>query len=168
MIGSILKNLAAFMIAAVTATVMVGQANAADVRTANVSDHKLGVKGYDVVAYFNKGVPTAGKSRFTHTYDGVEYRFSTASNRDKFASNPRGYAPQYGGFCSFGTSVGLKLEVDPEAFEIVDGKLYLNNSLQIHDMWLENPKGRIKAANSNWKRIKNVSADKLEAIPFEG
>lgn len=168
MIGSILKNIAAFIIAATTATVIIGQANAADVRTANVSDHKLAVKGYDVVAYFNRGEPTAGKSRFTYTYDGVEYRFATASNRDKFASNPKSYAPQYGGFCSFGTSVGLKLEVDPEAFAIVDGKLYLNNSLQIHEMWLENPKGRIKAADGNWKRIKNVSAEKLEAIPFEG
>lgn len=168
MIGSILKNMAAFLIATVTATFMFGQANAADVRTNNVSDHSLGAKGYDVVAYFNKGEATAGKSRFTHTYDGVEYRFSTASNRDKFASNPKGYAPQYGGFCSFGASVGLKLEVDPEAFEIVDGKLYLNNSLQIHDMWLENPTGRIKAANKNWKRIKGISAEKLEAVPFEG
>lgn len=169
MIGSMFKTLAAFLIAASTFIAVAGEAGAADtVRTSNVSDHQLALKGYDPVAYFDAGVPTAGKSRFSHTYKGVEYRFVSATNRDKFAANPRRFEPQYGGFCAFGTSVGLKLEVDPEAFEIVDGKLYLNNSLDIHRMWLENPEGRVKAANANWKRIKNVPAGNLEAIPFEG
>ena len=169
MIVSITKKIAAFMIAAAATFTVVGTAGAADnVRTANVSDHQLALKGYDAVAYFDVGVPTSGKSRFTTTHKGVEYRFSSATNRDKFAKNPSKYQPQYGGFCSFGTSVGLKLEVDPEAFDIVDGKLYLNNSHDIRTMWLENPKGRIKAANANWKKIKNVPASELEAMPFEG
>ncbi len=169
MFSSMIKKLAVFLMAATTAVAFVGEASAEDmVRTTNVSDHQLALKGYDAVSYFDAGAPTAGKSRFTYTHKGVEYRFTTASNRDTFAANPRKYEPQYGGFCAFGASVGLKLEVDPEAFEIVDGKLYLNNSLDIHAMWLENPKGRIKAANSNWKRIKEVSADKLEALPFDG
>lgn len=170
MIGSITRKLITFMIAA-TATFAVAVTAGADdaVRTSNnVSDHQLALKGYDAVAYFNAGTPTAGKSRFTFTYKDVEYRFANATNRDKFAKDPSKYAPQYGGFCAFGTSVGLKLEVDPEAFEIVDGKLYLNNSHDIHTMWLENPAGRIKAANSNWKKIRNTPAEKLEAIPFEG
>lgn len=139
-----------------------------DVRTANVSDHKLALKGYDAVAYFDQGRPISGNSRFSYVHDGIEYRFSSETNKQKFAKSPDRFMPQYGGFCSFGTSVGLKLEVDPEAFEIVDDKLYLNNSLNIHEMWLENPKGRIKAANQHWRKIKNTAAEKLTPIPFEG
>ncbi len=169
MFGSIIKKLAAFLIAATAAATLAGGAIAADTKiTSNVSDHELGLKGYDAVAYFDEGEPTAGKSRFSHTYKGVTYRFVSATNRDKFAKSPEKYAPQYGGFCAFGASVGLKLEVDPEAFDIVDGKLYLNNSAQIQDMWLQNPEGRIKAGDANWRKIKDVPADKLEALPFEG
>ena len=169
MFGSMIKKLAAFLIAATTAATLAGGAIAADAKiTSNVSDHQLGLKGYDAVAYFDAGEPTAGKSRFSHDYKGVTYRFASATNRDKFAKNPEKYAPQYGGFCAFGASVGLKLEVDPEAFDIIDGKLYLNNSSQIQNMWLENPEGRIKAGDANWKKIKDVAADKLDAVPFEG
>lgn len=169
MVVSITRKFAAFMMAAAATFMIVGTVGAADnVRTSNVSDHQLALKGYDAVAYFDVGVPTGGKSRFTTTYKDVEYRFSTATNRDKFIKDPKKYQPQYGGFCSFGTSVGLKLEVDPEAFDIVDGKLYLNNSHEIRTMWLEDPQSRIKAANANWKKIKNVPAGELEAMPFEG
>ncbi len=169
MIVSIVKKFIAFMMAAMATFAVVGAAEAADpVRTSNVSDHQLALKGYDAVAYFDAGAPTAGKSRFTLKHKGVEYRFVNATNRDKFAKNPSRYEPQYGGFCAFGASVGLKLEVDPEAFEIVDDKLYLNNSHDIHNIWLENPDGRIKAANKNWRKIKNTPATKLEALPFEG
>lgn len=137
------------------------------VRTDNVSDHQLALKGYDPVAYFDTGEPTAGKSRFSYTYKGVLYRFASATNREKFAAMPAKYEPQYGGFCAFGASVGLKLEVDPEAFDIIDGKLYLNNSFDIHNMWLENTDGRIKAGDRHWRRIRGVAASKLDALPFD-
>jgi len=169
MLKSIYRTLAVFTVALFSLVSVVEPASAEDkVRTSNVSDHNLALKGYDAVAYFNQGEPTPGKSQFSHTHKGVEYRFATATNRDKFAKSPSKYEPQYGGFCAFGTSVGLKLEVDPEAFQIVDGKLYLNNSLDIHNMWLENPKGRIKAANGHWKKIRNVAASKLTPIGFDG
>lgn len=135
--------------------------------TTNVSDHKLALKGYDAVAYFNQGAPVAGKSRFRHIHKGVEYRFSTAENRDRFAAKPAKYEPQYGGFCAFGASVGLKLEVDPEAFEIVEGKLYLNNSPEVHAMWLKDPSGRIKAADRKWKNIRTMAAASLSPTPYD-
>jgi len=172
MMNLMIKNLHATYKVLLAAFFVLGFATASlaedKVRTENVSDHNLALKGYDAVAYFDQGAPTAGKARFNYVHNGTEYRFGTATNRDKFTKNPGKYEPQYGGFCAFGASVGLKLEVDPESFEIVDGKLYLNNAPQIHTMWLEDPKGRIKAANKNWKKIRNVSAKKLKPLQYEG
>lgn len=163
------RTLITLFVASIATFSIASVSSAADnVRTNNVSDHNLALKGYDPVAYFDKGEPTSGKSRFSYSYKGVEYRFENATNRDKFAKSPSTYEPQYGGFCAFGASVGLKLEVDPEAFDIVDGKLYLNNSADIQTMWLENPKGRIKAADGHWRKIRGVAANKLEAIGFDG
>lgn len=154
---------------ATAALTLAVSAHAADdkVRTANISDHQLALKGYDAVAYFNEGEPVAGKSRFSYSHNGVEYRFSTADNRDRFAANPAKYEPQYGGFCAFGVSVGLKLEVDPEAFEIIDGKLYLNNAPEVHAMWLKDPEGRIKAADKKWKKVRKTAAADLTPSPYD-
>ena len=86
------------------------------------------VHGYDVLAYFTVGEPTKGDDRFTADYQGARYRFASAENRDSFKADPAKYAPQYGGFCAFGTSVGRKFDGDPHAWRIVDGKLYLGRT----------------------------------------
>jgi len=164
-VSSVIKGLAIATAALTLATA--SYAGDDKVRTSNVSDHQLALKGYDAVAYFNEGAPVAGKSRFSYSHNGVEYRFSTADNRDRFAASPAKYEPQYGGFCAFGVSVGLKLEVDPEAFEIIDGKLYLNNAPEVHAMWLKDPKGRIKAANKNWKTVRKTAAANLSPTPYD-
>ncbi len=73
----------------------------------------LAAKGYDIVAYFTKEQPVAGKAALSVNRNGIEYRFSTEANRDAFVDNPERYQPQYGGLCAFGVSEGVKLDVDP-------------------------------------------------------
>ncbi len=87
----------------------------------------LGAKGYDVVSYFSDGKARQGSDRFTSEYGGVKWQFASAENRERFAAEPARYAPQYGGFCSWGVAQGKLFDVDPmNGWKIVDGKLYMN------------------------------------------
>ena len=121
------------------------------------------VHGYDVVAYFTKGKPVAGDDRYTAEYEGATYRFSSAEHRDTFTSDPATYAPQYGGYCAFGTAMGRKFDGDPNAWAIVDNKLYLNLNKNIQARWKENVPGFIKGAENNWPLIRSVADASLEA-----
>ncbi|MAT40541.1 MAG: hypothetical protein CL946_13170 [Ectothiorhodospiraceae bacterium] len=118
----------------------------------DVNEKRLGLKGYDPVAYFQVGRPQAGSPDYTFNYEGVKYRFASRQNLILFMKDPERYLPAYGGFCSFGVSEGLKLDTDPAAFKIVDGKLYLNNCMEIHDKWLGEQE-RIERANKNWPDV---------------
>lgn len=114
--------------------------------------------GYDVVAYFsNKAVK--GSEKYTHTYKGAAYRFSTKENLAMFISNSDKYIPQYGGWCAYAMAdKGEKVTINPKTFEIRNGKLFLfynayfNNT---YDSWIEEmPEGLILKANTNWDKIK--------------
>ncbi|MDO1501794.1 YHS domain-containing (seleno)protein [Winogradskyella maritima] len=116
-------------------------------------------EGYDVVSYFeNKAVE--GKKEFSLTHDGVKFKFSSKTNLEAFKQNPEQYIPQYGGYCAYAVAVkSKKVGIDPETFEIRDGKLYLfynswgNNTLET---WRENNvKGLQKKADKNWEAIKD-------------
>ena len=117
--------------------------------------------GYDPVAYFTLGAPTPGSSQFVAEHDGATYRFASAENRDLFNSDPEHYAPQYGGFCAFGTAMGRKFDGDPNAWRIVDNKLYLNLNKQIQERWLVDIPGFIRSADHNWGIIETVEDAKL-------
>src|SRR5512143_963461 len=80
----------------------------------------------DPVSYFTDATPAKGKAAFTATHDGVTYRLASAEHRHQFEAEPAKYLPQYGGYCAMGVAMGKKLAIDPEAYRIVDGKLYLN------------------------------------------
>ena len=86
------------------------------------------IKGYDPVAYFTEGKPVEGSSDFTAEFDGATWYFASAQNRDAFVADPDKYAPQYGGYCAYAVANGSTAKIDPEAWSVVDGKLYLNYS----------------------------------------
>lgn len=117
--------------------------------------------GYDPVAYFTIGAPTPGSSEFVADHDGATYRFTSAENRDLFKGDPEHYAPQYGGFCAFGTAMGRKFDGDPTAWRIVDNKLYLNLNKQIQERWFTDIPGFIRGANHNWNIIESIEDAKL-------
>lgn len=128
----------------------------------------LAVHGYDVVAYFTEGKPVEGSGDFTATHEGATYQFSSADNRDKFSANPAAYAPQYGGYCAFGTAMGRKFDGDPTAWKIVEDKLYLNLNKDVQARWIADVPGFIKGAENNWSIIESVSDATLASTPPEG
>lgn len=115
---------------------------------------KSAVKGYDVVAYFTDGKPVEGKSDFSYEWGGTTWRFASAEHRDMFKADPGKYAPQYGGFCAWAVSQGYTAKIEPEAWKIVDGKLYLNYSKDVQEQWQQDVPGNITKADTNWPGIK--------------
>lgn len=121
-------------------------------------DDGLAIRGYDPVAYFTDGRPVEGKKQFSLEHDGTTWRFASAANRDAFMADPVKYAPQYGGFCAYAVSQGYTAKIEPDAWRIVDDKLYLNYSTSVNKRWAEDIKGYIEAGDRNWPAI----AKKLE------
>ena len=115
------------------------------------------VRGYDVVAYYTESRPVEGKRSLVHNWNGAEWRFASTANRDLFAANPEKYAPQYGGWCAWAVSQGYTASIDPEAWRIVDGKLYLNYSKSVQQQWMQDVKGNISKGNRNWLGIRENS-----------
>ena len=111
------------------------------------------IKGYDPVAYFTDNRAVLGSDAFTAQYNGATFKFASADHRDAFVANPAKYAPQYGGFCAYGVAVDHKAVTDPEAFTIVDGKLYLNYSKAVQDKWRLDIPGHITKADENWPSV---------------
>jgi len=127
----------------------------------NVTDNDLAIHGYDPISYFTKGKPTKGKAKYSATYEGAIYQFSSKVNREKFKSNPMKYAPQFGGYCAMGVVLNQKLDVDPTAWYISDDKLYLNLNKVVQNKWKEDVVGNIDTANRTWNGIEYVSAKTL-------
>ena len=113
------------------------------------------IHGYDPVAYFSEESAVPGKTEFAHEYGGTTWRFASAGNRDKFAAEPEKYAPQYGGYCAWAVSQGYTAPVDPDAWSIRDGKLYLNYSKLIRARWALDKDSNIAAANANWPGLRD-------------
>lgn len=127
----------------------------------NANQNDVAISGYDTVAYFSKGKAVEGSYKYTATYKNAIYQFSSAKNRDLFRSNPEQYAPQFGGFCAMGVALEKKLDVDPKAFKIVDGKLYLNLNPAVQKKWLTDVPAYIDTAENNWSDIKVKTVQEL-------
>lgn len=130
----------------------------------SVDANDIAIKGYDTVSYFTQSTPVKGSHEFTATHKNAIYYFSSAENRDTFRANPAKYAPQYGGYCAMGVALEKKFETDPNAWRIVDGKLYLNLNKDIQKKWLTDVPGHISTSEQNWPEIKFTDAAKLNAL----
>jgi YHS domain-containing protein len=111
------------------------------------------IRGYDPVAYFTDGKPVAGSPEFSTIYQGAIFRFASAEHRDLFKAEPARYAPQYGGYCSYAVAYNTTAPVDPQAWKVVDGKLYLNKNPGIQKDWEKDIPGHIGRADKNWPKI---------------
>ena len=125
---------------------------------ADVQYSTPGLSGYDPVAYFTDAKPVRGSGYHTAVHEGVTYAFANAEHRSMFLANPQKYLPAYGGYCAYGVAVGKKFVVDPEAWRIVDGKLYLNLDKDIQQKWEKDIPWYIKKAEANWAQIKDKPA----------
>jgi YHS domain-containing protein len=111
------------------------------------------IDGTDPISYFDEGRPIEGDGDITYQWNGATWRFASTENRDRFAADPEAYAPQYGGYCAWAVSQGYTASTDPEAWSIVDGKLYLNYSLSVREKWERDVPGNIASANKNWPSV---------------
>jgi hypothetical protein len=117
----------------------------------------VAIQGYDPVAYFLQNKAVKGNKQFAALADGITYNFSSTANRDLFVKDYKKYEPQYGGWCAYAMgSSNEKVEIDPETFKIVNGKLYLfyhswvNNTL---DKWNKDETNLKTKADKNWVAI---------------
>lgn len=123
-------------------------------RAAQVNAERgVAVRGTDVVAYVTQGRAVAGSTAFTQEWRGATWRFASAAHRDLFAADPERYAPAYGGFCAFAVSEGYTAPIDPNAWRIVDGRLYLNFNQSVQRRWEGDIPGRIARGNANWPAL---------------
>jgi YHS domain-containing protein len=137
----------------VLALVLVSGGSALAVDPVNETFLGVAVKGTDVVAYFADGRAVPGEREHSFEWKGATWRFASAEHRDLFAANPEKYAPQYGGYCAYAVSQGTTAPIDPEAWKIVDGRLYLNLDRDIQQIWEQDVPGYIAKADANWPKL---------------
>jgi len=131
---------------------IVAQAVAGETGPVNAGPDKVAIKGYDTVAYFTDGRPTRGVAELEHAWQGAKWWFAKAEHRDLFAADPDKYAPRFGGFCAMGTSLGVQAPADPEAWVIVDDKLYLTNDRPALDKFKMDIPGHLAKAEAYWEK----------------
>ena len=113
----------------------------------------MAIRGTDPVAYFTEGQAVEGNSEYETEYQGATWRFSSTENQELFESDPEAYAPQYGGYCAKAVSEGNVVSTDPEAWKIVDDKLYLNYSPAVQAQWVEDIEGNIRLGDEMWPNV---------------
>ena len=116
-------------------------------------NNNVAVNGYDVVGYFTEGTHLQGQPEFSADSMGATWQFASAENRDLFIATPEAYAPQYGGHCAYAASKGALASSVPEAWTIFEGKLYLNYSLGVRDLWRQDIAGNIALADGFWPSL---------------
>ncbi|MEM7544501.1 MAG: YHS domain-containing (seleno)protein [Pseudomonadota bacterium] len=141
----------ALPIAALTTTALTSRVSASNPQI--YANDGIAIDGTDPVSYFTKGKPVEGSADYTYEWRGATWQFSSAENRDLFAADPVAYAPQYGGYCAYAVSYGSTASTVPEAWKIVDGKLYLNYSSRIQRRWESDIPGYIASADENWPTV---------------
>jgi hypothetical protein len=117
----------------------------------SVDPNKVAIQGYDVVAYFTDGKPTKGSPDFEAEWFGARWQFASKAHRDLFSSQPDTYAPRFGGYCAGAMIDGVFVRPDPEAWAIIDGRLYLNGSKDGLVDWQQDPAANIAKAQTSWE-----------------
>jgi len=119
----------------------------------NLDKNGLAVQGYDPVAFFTENKPVKGRMEFTSVHNGATYYFASAEDKARFDKEPSKYEPAYCGFCAFGVSKNKLVEIDPEAFQVVDGHLLLQYSKSVRNDLNKDTQGNLSKANANWPAL---------------
>jgi YHS domain-containing protein len=143
--------LTALTIAVVVALPAVSAEAADPINTTLFGD--VAIKGYDPVAYFADARPVKGSKDHELEWNGATWRFASEDHLAAFEAEPERYAPQYGGYCAWAVSQGYTANIDPEAWRIVEDRLYLNYSKEVQRTWETDIPGHIAAADANWPGV---------------
>lgn len=113
------------------------------------------INGYDVLSFFSLSKPIIGNDLYVYLWKNAKWKFTSQDNLEEFKKFPEKYAPQFGGYCSYGVSNRYKAPTEIETWTIVDEKLYFNYNQSVKDEWMKNPNELIDKADKNWQIIKN-------------
>lgn len=103
------------------------------------------------MSYFDKGKAEAGNDEWIAEYHGAQWLFTSQEHLYQFKAMPEKYAPQYGGYCAYAAGAKNTLvSSDPEAWKIVNGKLYLNYNKDIQKKWEVDQASLVELAYKNW------------------
>jgi YHS domain-containing protein len=111
---------------------------------------QVSLKGHDPVSYFTDGRPVKGSASINYDFDEARYLFSSQKNRERFASSPERYTPQFAGLCATGLAYGMKAEADPTIWRIVDGKLYVFSNAGAREKFDQDP-SMLAKSQQNWQ-----------------
>ena len=125
----------------------------------NTNQQGVMISGFDPVSYFTVGEPQQGSPDFAAEHEGATYWFTSAENLSLFEEDPVRYAPEYGGYCSYGVSIGQKFDVDPQAWSIQNGRLFLQLDPGTRVVWQEDEAENVRIADALWPTIQDLSAD---------
>jgi hypothetical protein len=114
---------------------------------------KVAIKGYDPVAYFTEGRPMHGAPEFSHSWNDAQWLFVSSEQRDMFAADPERYAPKFGGHCSMALTRGEIRTINPAAWAIVDGRLYLSSTVSGINTFRQDNQKNIEKAEQNWAKL---------------
>ncbi|PJZ69788.1 YHS domain protein [Leptospira perolatii] len=117
------------------------------------ADGVIAIKGADPVAYFKENRPVIGDKNFQLVWNGAKWYFSSQANLTAFAKHPEDFAPQYGGYCAYAMRDGETYDIDPKAWAIVNGKLYLNYNEKVNGFWSRDIPGNIAKADKQWNLL---------------
>lgn len=129
----------------------------ADLRAVNVDADGLAVAGYDVVAYARERKAVKGRKPYQLRHQGAIYRFASDENMATFRETRKRFLPEFGGYCAYGVRMGRKLPIDPNAYVVVDDKLYMFLDQATMLAWHEDRAANIKIANKIWPELKNTN-----------
>jgi len=119
-----------------------------------IADGKA-IKGYDPVAFFTESRAVMGKDSLRYQWQGASWCFASRKDLESFTANPEKFAPQYGGYCAYGTAQGHKAPTQVETWSVIDGKLYFNYNLKVKEAWSKDRTAMIQKADRNWPGLKD-------------
>lgn len=118
------------------------------------------LQGYDAVAYFTENKAVMGSDKFMARYNGATYFFSSEKNASMFKDHPEMFAPQYGGYCGYAMSLNKLRPINPEIFDVIDGKLILQHTQDAYKRFHDGLTNNIAKANKNWPEKEKKNAGK--------
>ncbi len=116
----------------------------------NLDQNGVAIEGYDPVAYITDAKPIPGDAKFRSSHGGAVYHFASAEHKAIFDANPQKYEPQYGGWCAYAASIDTLSPIDPQFWEVVDGRLLLQHNQKAWDLWHKDASGNLVKADKNW------------------
>lgn len=131
--------------------ILISKSACTSLTTPVFGDDAGAIRGYDPVAYQTEKTAIKGDSAYTYEFNDHVWHFSSEENLGLFRDNPQRYVPAYGGYCAYAMSKGFVVATDPQAWTVVDDKLYLNYSLGVRKTWLADVSGYVAKADANWQ-----------------